>query len=115
MTKNKNNVYFLLLALALAFVLMPVLTQSVSAAEQTKTLHITVVDDETGRKVAGECFIITDARTTTRKDTNAGGEASVTVDKDATSATITCNTAAGSGATRVTLREDGTTNATVVV
>jgi hypothetical protein len=116
MTKNKNNVYFLLLALALAFILMPVLIQSVSAAEQTKTLSIQLVDDETGRKVTGECTVIPNTGNSTFKQTNAGGQTTVTVDKDATSVDIGCNTAAGDGGELgVPLKENGVTRVTIVV
>jgi hypothetical protein len=126
MAKNKNNVYFLLLALALAFILMPVLTQAVSAADQLKRLHITVEDDETGHKVTAECLITAMPRDedevggTVRKETNSGGEATVTLDKDATSARISCSSAAGAtggstGDKTVPLRENGTTHVTIVV
>jgi hypothetical protein len=85
------------------------------AAEQTKTLHIRVIDQETGKKVAGECNVSTDVGTFSFIETNAGGQASVTLGADATTASIFCGTGAGSGSTSVTLRENGATNATVFV
>jgi hypothetical protein len=114
-TMTKNNVYFLLLALALALTVIPVLTQSAFAAEQTKTLRIQLVDDETGRKVAGECEVFTDTGDSDFVSTNSGGQGTVTLDKDATSATLECTTGAGRGSQTVTLKESGVTRTTVVV
>jgi hypothetical protein len=116
MTKKKNNVYFLLLALALAFILMPVLTQSVSAAPQTKTLRYQVVDAETDENVAGAgCLVTTDDGDSIFAETNRSGQATVRVSKNATSADIDCVTDAGSAIATVPLKESGVTRATVFV
>jgi hypothetical protein len=99
------------LALALALVV----PQSVLGAEQLKRLHIQLVDDETGQKVAGECAISTNVGTFTFYETNAGGTALVTLDADARRAFIDCSTGAGFGSASVRLRENGTTRVTIVV
>jgi hypothetical protein len=107
----KKVVYVLLLALTFALVL----PHSVFAAEQLKLLRIRVVDAETGRGVAGECNISTDTGDFTFYETNAGGQALVTLNADATEAFIGCSTGAGSGFVTVSLRPDGVTRATIVV
>ncbi len=99
--------------LALTFALL--LPQVVFAAEQTKTVHISVVDDETGRKVAGECTISTNTGDFSFYETNAGGQALVTLDADATRAFVFCSTGAGSGGKSVRLREHGVTKVRIVV
>lgn len=98
------------------FVTSLALPSAVEAAHRLKTLHVTVIDTETGSKVTGECFISTDVDTGTFYETNAGGEESVTLDSAATSAFVSCNTAAGSSDTiEVALREHGVTHVDVFV
>lgn len=87
------------------------------AVAQTKTIHLTVIDGETGNKVAGECLVfVSPPPNFTFSETNSGGQASVTVAHTATDGNVFCDTAAGDGSSGpFPIDENGVTHVTVTV